>query len=102
MIRNLNPFSSIQIPKGLLGRTFADTIINQHQIYKSPAPEVKDILVRKYSKTELSPLIEDAVENNKYLPENNRSPISLSVNFNTPINNYLTPPGVSCEQINKK
>lgn len=102
MIRQLNPFT--HIPKGLSGRTFADTIINQ-QVYRSPAPEVKDILFSarghicipaegpglKYSKTELCPLTDDVVENKKYLTENPKSPISLSVNFNTPINNYQAP-----------
>ena len=89
MIKQLNPFT--YIPKGLLGRTLADTIIDKHQIYKSPSPEVKDILFRKYSKTELCPLTDDVVENKKYLTENPKSPISLSVNFNTPINNYQAP-----------
>jgi hypothetical protein len=103
MFKQLNPFS-IQIPKGIVG-SFADTLVNHHQIFKSVAPEARDILFRKFNKAELPPFITDVLEDKDYLTGKSRSPISLSVNFNTPINNYLTPPASPssiCKEINQK
>src|SRR5689334_21788108 len=103
MFKQLNPLA-IQIPKGIVG-SFADTLVNHHQIFKSAAPEARDILFRKFNKDELPPFTTDVPKDKDYLTEKPRSPISFSVNFNTPINNYLTPPASPnsiCKEINQK
>lgn len=102
MIRQLNPFS-IQIPKGIVG-FFAETLFNNPQAFKSIAPEARDILLKKFNKAELPPFITDVPEDKDYLTGKPRIPISFSINSNTPINNYLTPPASpssTCKEINK-